>query len=86
MFMPSLFFVDAVSSFVSITCDIRECELRPASGKSGKKHSNKKGFIRAYYQERAGRTLYHLLNMRVNRKNRDPSFCERVLESVVREW
>jgi len=46
----------------------------------------KGGFIRVCYQEKAGGTLYHLLNMGVNRKNRDPSFCERVLESVVREW
>jgi len=74
MFMPSLFFVDAVSSFVSVTRDIRQCELKPASGKSGKKYSNKKGFIRIYYQGRAGGTLYHLLNMGVNKKNRDPSF------------
>ena len=86
MFMPSLFFVNAASFFVSITCDIRQYELKPLCGKSGKKHSNKKGFIRAYYQERAGRVCYHLLNMGVNKKNRNPSFCERVLESVVREW
>jgi len=42
MFMPSLFFVNAASSFVSITRDISECELGPGSGKSGKKYSNKR--------------------------------------------
>ena len=42
MFMLSLFFVDAALSFVSITRDISECELRSVSGKSGKKCSNKR--------------------------------------------
>ena len=47
IFMPSLFFVDAALSFVSITRDISESELRPGSGKSGKKCSNKRRICRA---------------------------------------
>ena len=37
MFMLSLFFVDAALSFVSITRDISESELKSAGGESGKK-------------------------------------------------
>ena len=62
IFMPSLFFVDAASSFVSITRDIREYELKPLCGKSGKKCSNKKGFVGLYYQESAGKARYHALS------------------------